>query len=310
MKILIVGAGGIGGYFGARLMETGQDVTFLVRSRRKAQLEKTGLNIKSVNGDMELVPKLVTAQQQGEQFDLVVLTTKAYQLEGAINDIRPFVGDAGMILPLLNGISHVDDLVAAFGEERVLGGLCFIETTLDENGTIVQTSPMNQLVFGERSGKESARILEVERAFDGTKADFSLSANIEQDMWHKYLFITAMSGITAAMESPIGPIRDLEAGQRTIAALLQELVSVMKAIGAPVKETIAEDQLAKINSLQPGMKSSMQRDMEKGQAIEADHLQGYLLEKAAAEKIAVPVLDAIYTKLKLYDGDLLKSTEG
>lgn len=301
MKILIVGAGGIGGYFGARLMETGQDVTFLVRSRRKAQLEQTGLNIKSVNGDVKLVPKLITAQQQEEQFDLVILTVKSYQLEDAIEDIRPFVGVDGMILPLLNGISHVDDLVAAFGEERVLGGLCFIETTLDENGTIVQTSPMNQLVFGERSGKETGRILEVQRAFEGTKADFSLSANIEQDMWHKYLFITAMSGITAAMESPIGPIRDLESGQRTIAALLQELVSVMKAIGAPVKETIAEDQLAKINSLQPGMKSSMQRDMEKGQAIEADHLQGYLLEKAAAEKIAVPVLDAIYTKLKLYE---------
>lgn len=304
MKILIVGAGGIGGYFGARLAEAGQDVTFLVRSRRKAQLEQTGLNINSVNGDVKLVPKLLTAQQQGEPFDLVILTTKSYQLEAAIEDIRPFVGEGGMILPLLNGISHVDDLVAAFGEERVLGGLCFIETTLDENGTIIQTSPMNQLVFGERSGKETARILEVQSAFEGTKADFVLSANIEQDMWHKYLFITAMSGITAAMESPIGPIRDLESGQRTISALLHELVSVMKAIGAPVKETIAEDQLAKINSLQPGMKSSMQRDMEKGQATEAGHLQGYLLQKALAEELPVPVLDAIYTKLEIYENNL------
>ena len=310
MKILVVGAGGIGGYFGARMMEAGQDVTFLVRSRRKAQLEQTGLNINSVNGDVKLIPKLITAQQQGEPFDLVILTTKSYQLKAAIEDVRPFVGEAGMILPLLNGISHVDDLVKAFGEERVLGGLCFIETTLDENGTIVQTSPMNQLVFGERSGKETVRILEVQKAFEGTKADFALSANIEQDMWHKYLFITAMSGITAAMESPIGPIRDLESGQRTISALLHELVLVMKAIGAPVKETIAEDQLAKINSLQPSMKSSMQRDMEKGQAIEAGHLQGYLLEKALAEELPVPVLDAIYTKLKIYDVNLRKSMEG
>lgn len=304
MKILIVGAGGIGGYFGARLMEAGQDVTFLVRERRKAQLEKTGLNINSANGDMQLTPKLITAQQQGGQFDLVILTTKSYQLEGAIEDIRPFLDETGMILPLLNGIAHVDDLVAAFGEERVLGGLCFIETTLDADGTVVQTSPMNQLVYGERSGIESARILEVQKAFAGTKADFVLSPNIEQDMWHKYLFITAMSGITAAMESPIGPIRDLESGQRTISALLDELVSVMKAIGAPVKETIAEDQLAKINSLAPGMKSSMQRDMEKGQATESGHLQGYLLEKALAEEIAVPILDAIYTKLKIYDFNL------
>lgn len=301
MRILIVGAGGIGGYFGARLMESDQDVTFLVRSNRKAQLEKTGLQIRSVNGDVNLVPKLITAKHQTQQYDLIVLTTKSYQLGGAIEDIRPFVGEASMILPLLNGISHVDDLVSAFGEERVLGGLCFIETTLDENGAIIQTSPMNQLVYGERSGKETARIREVQKAFEGTTADFILSENIEQDMWHKYLFITAMSGITAAMESPIGPIRELESGQRTISTLLHELVSVMKALGAPIKETIAEDQLAKINSLGPNMKSSMQRDMEKGQSIEAGHLQGYLLEKALAEEIAVPVLDAIYTKLKIYE---------
>ncbi|MFD1864505.1 ketopantoate reductase family protein [Planococcus chinensis] len=301
MKILIVGAGGIGGYFGARLMETGQDVTFLVRERRKAQLEKTELHVESVNGNMQAAPKLITAKEKAGPYDLIVLTTKSYQLQGAIDDIRPFAGESSMILPLLNGISHIDRLVEAFGEERVLGGLCFIETTLDENGKVVQTSPMNQLVYGERSGEKTERILEVEKAFSGTKAEFMLSENIGQDMWHKYLFITAMSGITAAMASPIGPIRTLESGKRTIAALLGELVAVMKAMDAPVRETIAEEQLEKIMSLGPDMKSSMQRDMEKGQPIEADHLQGHLLEKAKAHNVAVPVLETIYTKLKLYE---------
>lgn len=301
MKILIIGAGGIGGYFGARLMERGQDVTFLVRERRKKQLERTGLNVESVHGDMQMVPKLITAKDASGPYDLILLTTKSYQLEGAIEDIRPFAGEDSMIMPLLNGISHIGRLVAAFGENRVLGGLCFIETTLDEHGKIVQTSPMNQLVYGERSGEKTERILEVERAFSGTKADFALSENIEQDMWHKYLFITAMSGITAAMASPIGPIRDLESGKRTISAFLAELVAVMEAIDAPIKETIAEDQLAKIMSLGPDMKSSMQRDMEKGQPIEADHLQGHLLENAKAKGVPVPVLETIYTKLKLYE---------
>lgn len=304
MKILIIGAGGIGGYFGARLLETGQDVTFLVRERRKKQLEETGLNVESVNGDVRLMPKLITAKDAAAPYDLVVLTTKAYQLEGAIRDIGPFVGEDTMILPLLNGISHVDDLVAVFGEERVLGGLCFIETTLDEKGTIVQASPMNQLVYGERSGEKTERIRKVESAFSGTKADFALSENIEQDMWHKYLFITAMSGITSAMASPIGPIRDLDSGQRTIAALLDELTGIMKAIGAPIKGTIAEEQLGKIMALAPGMKSSMQRDIEKSQPIEADHLQGYLLDKAKAQGIPVPVLETIYTKLKIYEINL------
>lgn len=304
MKILMVGAGGIGGYFGARLLETGQDVTFLVRERRKKQLEETGLNVESINGDVGMVPKLITAKDAAAPYDLVVLTTKAYQLEGAIRDIGPFVGEDTMILPLLNGISHIDDLVAVFGEERVLGGLCFIETTLDEKGAIVQASPMNQLVYGERSGEKTGRIRKVESAFSGTKADFALSETIEQDMWHKYLFITAMSGITSAMASSIGPIRNLDSGKRTIAALLDELTGIMKAIGAPIKDTIAEEQLEKIMALAPGMKSSMQRDIEKSQPIEADHLQGYLLDKAKAQGIPVPVLETIYTKLKIYEINL------
>lgn len=300
MKILIVGAGAIGGYFGGRLLETGQDVTFLVRPRRKKQLEETGLNIKSVNGDCQLTPKLITVDHQSEPFDVVIVSTKSYQLEGAIQDIQPFVGQQTMVLPLLNGIAHVESLVEAFGEDRVIGGLCFIETTLDENGTIIQTSPSNQLVYGERSGGQTERILKLRDVFKRTKADFVLSGNINQDMWHKYLFITAMSGITAAMEAPIGPIRELETGQRTIAALLEELAAVMKKMDAPISATIAQDQLAKINSMEAGMKSSMQRDMEKSQPIEVEHLQGYLLKKANELDVPVPILETIYTKLVLY----------
>lgn len=301
MKILVVGAGGIGGYFGARLLEAGQDVTFLVRERRKKQLEETGLNIHSVNGDVRLKPKLVTAENSVDQYDLIILTVKSYQLPDAIQDIRPFAGKDSMILPLLNGFAHIGELVNAFSEEQVLGGLCFIETTLDHEGAIIQTSPMHQLVFGERSGEETERILMVKKALSGTKADFALSRNIIQDMWHKYLFIAAMSGITASMESPIGPVRELESGKRTISALLEELAAVMKGAAAPIKETIAEEQFKKIMSLDPEMKSSMQRDVEKGHLIEVDHLQGYLLKEAKSHQLAVPVLETIYTKLKLYE---------
>ncbi|HSJ37762.1 MAG TPA: ketopantoate reductase family protein [Planococcus sp. (in: firmicutes)] len=301
MKILIVGAGAIGGYFGGRLLEKGEDVTFLVRARRKEKLESTGLNIQSVNGDCRLTPQLITKDHEPEVYDVVLLSTKSYQLAGAIEDMRPFVGEKTMVLPLLNGISHVDQLIEAFGEQSVIGGLCFVEATLDEEGTIVQASPMNQLVYGERSGEKTDRINRLKESFDGTKADFVLSDNIEQEMWHKYLFITALSGITTLFEQPIGPIRELESGQRTIAALLKELETVMEAIGAPIKSGVSGKLLEKINSMGEGMKSSMQRDAEKSQPIEADHLQGYLLEKANEQGIAVPVLEAIYTKLKLYE---------
>ncbi|WP_341201921.1 ketopantoate reductase family protein [Metaplanococcus flavidus] len=301
MKILIVGAGAIGGYFGGRLLEKGEDVTFLVRDRRKKELESTGLKIESVNGDCQFTPDLITKNSGPEAYDVVLLSTKSYQLAGAIEDVRPFVGSDTMVLPLLNGISHIDQLVEAFGEQSVIGGLCFVEATLDEDGTIVQTSPLNQLVYGERNGEQSDRIERLKQSFEGTKAEFILSDNINQEMWHKYLFITTMSGITTLFEEPIGPIRELESGQQTIAALLKELEEVMVNIGAPIVRGISDKLLDKINSLGEGMKSSMQRDAEKSQPIEADHLQGYLLKRAKEAGISVPVLETVYTKLKLYE---------
>lgn len=306
MKILVVGAGAIGGYFGGRLLEKGEDVTFLVRERRKRQLEETGLNIESINGDVRLMPKLITKEEHTEEFDIVLVSTKSYQLQAAIDDLRPFVKEGTMVLPLLNGIAHIDALVEAFGEEAVLGGLCFIESTLDEKGIIVQASSMNQLVYGERNGKKSERINRLKEVFEGTKADIVLSSNINQEMWHKYFFITAMSGITSMMASPIGPIRELETGQRTIAAFMEELAAIMKRIGAPIKDNIVEEQLAKLNMMAHGMKTSMQRDMEKAQPIEADHLQGYLWKKGKEAKVETPILETIYTKLLLYQKKLEK----
>lgn len=304
MKILIVGAGAIGGYFGGRLLEKGEDVTFLVREGRQAQLKETGLKINSVNGDSKLIPKTITAKNIHEPFDLVILSTKSYQLSAAIEDMHPFVGKETMVLPLLNGISHMEKLEKVFGKQAVIGGLCYIESTLDEEGTIVQASPMNQLVYGEQTGEKTQRILQLQKAFEGAKADFILSDHIEQEMWEKYLFITVMSGITTAMESPIGPIRELETGQRTIAAFIEELASIMLEIGAPVKASIVQEQLDKINLMAAGMKSSMQRDVEKSLPIEAEHLQGYLLKKASEHQLPVPILEMIYTKFMLYEKKL------
>ncbi|QBP42843.1 ketopantoate reductase family protein [Paenisporosarcina antarctica] len=301
MKILVVGAGAIGGYFGGRLIEKGEDVTFLVRENRKKQLEKTGLKIESVNGNIELSPRLLLAGETEEKFDVIMISTKSYQLTAAIDDIRLHLKDDGIILPLLNGISHMDELVKAFGEDMVIGGLCFIESTLNEFGTIVQTSPIHQLVYGERTGERSPRIERLKYVFEESKAEFVLSDNINQDMWHKYLFITTMSGITSLMESSIGPIRNLESGQRIISALLNEIVLIMKKINAPIKDDIADIQLKRMNGLNEGMKSSMQRDIEKSLPIEVEHLQGYLLEKAKNHNLDVPILETIYTKLTLYE---------
>lgn len=301
MKILVVGAGAIGGYFGGRLLEKGQNVTFLVRQNRKAMLEKTGLQIESINGNAKLVPRLITINDIGETFDLILISTKSYHLAQAIEDVRPFVKKETIILPLLNGIAHLDQLIEAFGENTVIGGLCFIETTLDEHGTILQKSPGHQLIYGERSGELTPRIEKLKEVFNGANASFKLSTQITQDMWHKYLFITALSGITALMETPIGPIMELETGRHTVKSFLEELAAIMRKMKAPITETITTELFNKVSVMNYDMKSSMQRDLEKSLPLEADHLQGYLLEHAHG--MPVPILKTIYTKLKIYENN-------
>lgn len=302
MKILIVGAGAIGGYFGGRLMEKGEDVTFLVREKRRQQLEEHGLVVESIHGTMRFAePKTILAGENAEPYDVVLVSTKSYHLEDAIESFTPYVGTSTMILPLLNGIAHLDVLTVAFGLEKVLGGLCFIETTLDETGKVIQTSPIHDLVFGERSGEKSKRILRLQSAFQGTKASFRLSEKIEQEMWHKYLFITSLSGITSLFRSPIGPIREQQLGAEKIQSVLQETVSIMKGIGAPLADGVGEATLGRMNEIGYGMKSSLQRDMEKSLPTEGDHLFGYLLNQAAQLGIYSPTLSTIYANVKIYE---------
>ncbi|CAM4119188.1 ketopantoate reductase family protein [Mesobacillus thioparans] len=305
MKILIVGAGAIGGYFGGRLLEKGADVTFLVRKKRQKQLKENGLVVSSIHGDLHF-PALQTVgpESQPEPYDVILVSTKSYHLDGAIDSIRPFVGDRTMILPLLNGIAHLDALTEAFGPEKVIGGLCFIETTLDESGKVIQTSPVQDLVFGERNGERSERILQLQATFDDTKANFRLSENIEQEMWQKYLFITSLSGITSLFRAPIGPIREQTQGAETIKSLLHETVEIMTAIGAPLSEGAMDATWNKLNEIGHGMKSSLQRDIEKSLLTEGDHLFGFLLKKAAELQIDAPTLSAVYANVDIYESML------
>ncbi|HHT7235670.1 MULTISPECIES: 2-dehydropantoate 2-reductase [Bacillus] len=300
MRILVLGAGGVGGFFGGRLVEKGEDVTFLVRSKRKQQLEEKGLVIRSINGDFSFQPKLITKEDITTPFDVILFSTKAYHLNEAITDLKPFIGENTVIIPLLNGIAHLALLQKEFGEEKVIGGLCFIETTLNSEGDVVQTSAANRLVFGEIKPQDAERMQRISKVFAGTKASFVLSENITQDMWHKYLFITVMSGVTTLMRAPIGPIRESEGGREFIRNVFEESMQIMRAFGAPVKDNIVEEHMKTIDKISYDMKSSMQRDMEKGSFIEGKHLQGYLLELAKQLHIDTPLLEVVYQNLKVY----------
>ncbi len=280
-------------------------MTFLVREKRQKQLKENGLVVSSIHGDLHFsAPQTIGPESQAEPYDVILVSTKSYHLDGAIESIRPFVGDRTMILPLLNGIAHLDALTEAFGPEKVIGGLCFIETTLDENGKVIQTSPIQDLVFGERNGERSERILQLQSTFDGTKANFRLSENIEQEMWQKYLFITSLSGITSLFRAPIGPIREQTKGAETIKSLLHETVVIMTAIGALLSEGAMDATWNRLNEIGHGMKSSLQRDMEKSLPTEGDHLFGFLLKKAAELQIDAPTLSAVYANVDIYESML------
>ncbi|MBM7584527.1 2-dehydropantoate 2-reductase [Bacillus pakistanensis] len=301
MKILVVGAGAVGGYFGGRLLEKGEDVTFLVRERRKRQLQETGLVLKSINGDVTLEPALIESGENVEPYDVVILSMKAYHLEKAINDLRPYVGPKTVIIPLLNGISHIDQLVTAFNESNVIGGLCYVESTLNEDGHIIQTSGLHDLVFGERTAENTERMTKLQQAFSGAKGNYILSENINREMWHKYLFISTLSGVTSLFRSPIGPIRDDEFGAATIRSTLKEASSIMRSVHAPLADDIVEINWNKLHSIGHKMKSSLQRDMEKGVAVEGDHFYGYLLRIAKEKEISAPTIEKIYANLRIYE---------
>lgn len=301
VRILVVGAGAVGGYFGGRLAEKGENVTFLVRENRKKQLEQHGLTIQSIHGNVKLTPQLLLSGEEAGHFDVILLSTKAYHLDSAIKDMRPYIGKDTMILPLLNGMSHIDKLIESFDEKNVLGGLCFVESTLDQNGTIIQTSPIHDLVYGERNGEKTVRITRLEKTFSETKANFLLSEKIKQDMWVKYLFISTLSGITSLFRSPIGPILENNEGLNTIEKVLTEAAAIMRSVNAPLPESIEEIQLNRLMAMNYEMKSSLQRDMEKNLPIEAGHLYGYLLNLASKNNMDVPTLKVIYQNLKVYE---------
>ncbi|MGE8203692.1 ketopantoate reductase family protein [Heyndrickxia sp. NPDC080065] len=305
MRILVVGAGAIGGYFGGRLLEKGEDVTFLVRSRRFQQLTETELVIESPHGNMKLKPKLIMSGDEADPFDIILLSTKAYHLDGAIESIRPYMDEKTMILPLLNGIEHINQLILEFGEKQVIGGLCFIETTLDIKGNVIQTSPAHNLVYGELNGEETDRMKVLQNVFSGTKANFQYSPNILQAMWDKYLFISTLSGITTLTRAPIGPIRETAAGKQAIQNIADEVISIMESLEAPIETNMTNTLQDKINTLTYNMKSSMQRDMEKGLPTEADHFFHYLLNHANKNNLKTPNLQLIYTNLKVYERNVL-----
>ena len=237
MRILVVGAGAIGGYFGGLLLQAQRDVTFLVRERRAAQLRQTGLSIRSKTEDVHLPdPPTVLASELRTPFDLILLSCKAYDLAGAIDSIRPGIGPDSKVLPLLNGMRHLEVLEAAFGATAVLGGRCFISTTLDQDGRIVHLDENRTLSFGETGGTQSGSVERILEDFTGAGFDVQLSRTILQEMWDKWVFIAAAAGITCLMRAAIGDIVQA-CGTGLPLAMLDECLQIAACAGRAVSAT-------------------------------------------------------------------------
>jgi 2-dehydropantoate 2-reductase len=300
VRILVVGAGATGGYFGARLAMADRDVTFLVRPRRAAELSERGLRITGQGEDVVLRPKLVTADRLTTPYDLILLSVKATALDAALADITPAVGPDTTIVPFLNGMAHLDALNARFGKDRVLGGVVFVMTVLDENGDVVRLAPPRLVGFGEQDGTRSARLREVAAALGDAGFDTPVFDDVIGEMWSKWVFISSIGALTCLMRAPIGDVVAAPGGDGLGPAIVAEGASVAAAAGYPVPE----DRLASLRATvtEPGSptSSSMYRDLVAGAPTEHEHVLGDLVARARELSVATPMLDLATMSLRVH----------
>ncbi|BFI95667.1 MAG: 2-dehydropantoate 2-reductase [Rhodanobacter sp.] len=308
MRILIVGAGATGGYFGGRLLQAGRDVTFLVRERRAALLAEHGLRIRSALGDADIAaPPTLTVDTVRGPFDLVLLGCKAWDLPQAIEDIVPAVGQRSVVLPVLNGMRQLELLDARFGAARVLGGQCAIAATLDEDGCVRHLNRMHSLGFGERDGGDSERVQRIAQAMAGANFDARASRHAVQDMWDKWVFLASLAGITCLMRAPVGDIVAAPGGREATLALLDDCRRIAAACGHEPDARVIERAVGMLTEAGSTLSASMLRDLEQGGRIEADHVIGDLLARGEAHGVEMPMLRLAYTQLKAYEARRARS---
>lgn len=300
MKILVLGAGATGGYFGGRLAASGADVTFLVRPKRQAKLAEHGIIIESPFGNGHVAARTVTAETLQGAFDLIILSCKSYDLKSSISSITPAVGSNTQILPLLNGLAHLDDLDQTFGAPRVLGGMCHLSVNLADDGRIQHLNNLHLLTYGARQpaqeGYCEALLPVLQKANFVTK----LSAEVIHDMWGKWVLLASLAGMTCLMRASVGEIATTRNGASYMQALIDECAAIAAANDAGPRQVA----LATIKSLLTDTKSavvaSMLRDMQRGARIEGDHIIGDMLARGAKAGISSPLLRIAYVNLEAY----------
>ena len=316
MRVLVLGAGGTGGYFGGRLAQSGADVTFLVRPARAAQLEQHGLQIRSPLGDADFPVACIVADKlktlaTEKPFDLVLLSCKAYDLDGSLQAIAPAVGPQTTVMPILNGLLHYAVLDARFGRERVLGGLCFISAMKGPDGEVLHLGKPASITFGERDCEsDSVRVRNFAQLCEQAGLDHLASADINQQLWIKYSFLTALAAGTCLIRASVGRIVAGEGGSDFMRALYRECVDVAAATGEPIPEAAQTNAIGTLTQTDSPVKASMLRDLEAGQRIEAAHIVGDMLHRARSFGVHAPLLAAAWCHLQAYEATRMAATIG
>ena len=306
LRILIVGAGAVGGYFGGRLAQAGRDVTFLVRPARAKQLSQDGLRIISPHGGAVLSPKLISADKIDAPYDIIFLSVKAYALEAAMNDFAAAVGPETIIFPALNGMRHIDILTKRFGEHAVIGGVCLVAAEIDHQGRIVQLADFQRLVYGERNGENTPRLKALDATLQGAGFDARLSPEIMRAMWEKWVQLASLGAITCLMRGTIGEIVAAPGGAELSIDALNESVAVATACGYKPSEKVLSRHATAMTTPGSSLSSSMYRDLRNGAPVEADQILGDFIERGSASGVTTPLLKAAFVNLRVYQDRLPK----
>lgn len=307
MRILVVGAGAVGGLFGGLMAEHGRDVTFLVRAPRAAALAADGLQLVGVPGGPQdqvrtVAVDIVTADQlaAADPFDIVLLAVKAYDLESAIEAIAPAVDAGAALLPLLNGMRHIDRLTQRFGAENVLGGFAFVSAYLDRQGRVAAGPVPAALTYGELDGSISDRVRGFHQQADGCGFRATLSTDVRDEMWSKWVFLAAFAGLTILSGGSVGETARVPGGPQTARALLAETASVAAAAGhRPAAEKLALD-LATLTAPESNNRASMDKDRLAGRPVESAAIIDDMVDRAEVAALDVPLLRAAQAALGVY----------
>ncbi|MDD5170283.1 MAG: 2-dehydropantoate 2-reductase [Syntrophales bacterium] len=299
MKIAIMGTGGVGGYFGGLLAKGGQDVTFIARGAHLQAIRDRGLRIKSVLGDFAITPSKATDNPADIGIvDLVLVTVKTYHTTEAAQAIKPIIGPETLVIPLQNGVEAAESIGNVIGMEHLIGGATWLSASVEEPGEIGHYSQFQRIVFGELTGRITPRVQRVYDALNTSGATIELVEDIQKVLWTKYVFIAAVSALGSLTRVTFGEYRHVPEARSLLTEAMEEVTDVARARGILLDTDIVEKTLSFLDGSAPGIKPSMQRDVEAGKISELESMIGHVVRSGNLLGIPTPVMRFAYGMLK------------